>query len=160
MAHSFLLFVDSRIYYFFIERCFSCRSTVRDYSEDIGAQLSFVGGNIAFGLLYADLVAVLHMVAYPTGDILGGRIDLQHLVDILVVESLFNNTFDVGEVGYHTVLVERFGFAMHGNNEIMSVQSFALAFITQMEIVRSGDCDSFFYVIHFYVSYAVKQLMG
>ena len=94
--------------------------------------LAFVGGDIAVGLLDANLVTVLDVVAYPTSDILRRWIDGQYLVDILVIKGLFDNTLDMGEVSHHTILIQRFGFAIYSHHEVVSVQRLALALITQM----------------------------
>ena len=83
--------------------------------------LAFVSGNIAFGLLNANLVAVLYMVANPTGNILRWWIDRQDFIDIFVIEGLFDNTLDMREVGHHTILIQRFRFAIDGHNKIMAM---------------------------------------
>jgi hypothetical protein len=58
--------------------------------------------------LYTNLVAILYVVAYPASDILGRWVDVQNLVDILVVKSFLDYSFDVCEVCYHAILVEFF----------------------------------------------------
>jgi hypothetical protein len=75
------------------------------------------------------------MIAYPTSDILGRGIDLQHFVDILMIKRFFYNTLDMGKIGDHTILVECCGFAIDSHYKIMTVQSFAFALITQVEIM-------------------------
>jgi hypothetical protein len=70
--------------------------------------LSLVGGDIAFGLLDANLIAVLYMVANPTSYILRGWIDIQYLIDILVVKSLLYDSLDMREVRHHTIFVQLF----------------------------------------------------
>ena len=97
----------------------------------------------------ADLVAVLHVVAYPAGDVLGGRIDIQHLVDVLVVESVLDHPLDVREVSHHAVLVEFARLAIDDDNPIVPVQGFAFALIREVEIVGSGNLQTLFYIIHF-----------
>ena len=65
-----------------------------------------------------------------------------------MVKCLFYDAFDVCEVGYHTVFVELFCLAIHCDYKVVSVQRFALAFIAQMQVVRSRYGHSFFYVVH------------
>ena len=81
---------------------------LRLFFYTLAYNLSFVGSDIALGFLDADLVAVLDVVAYPTSNILRRRINGQHLVDILMIKSLLDNTLDMGEVGDHTIFVQRF----------------------------------------------------
>ena len=88
------------------------------------------------------------MVAYPAGDVLRRGIDIQHLVDVLVVEGAFDNPFDVGEVGYHTVLVQRLCLAEDGDDPVVPVQGFTLAFVTEVEIMCCRDGQRLLNVIH------------
>ena len=75
------------------------------------------------------------MVAYPAGDIFRRGIDIQHLVDILVVEGILDYPLDMGEVSYHTVLIQRLCLAENGNYPVVPMQCLALAFITEIQIV-------------------------
>ena len=86
------------------------------------------------------------MFADPAGYVLRRRIDIQHIVDILVVESILDDTLDLRKIGNHTVGIEFFGLAINGYNPVMSVQLFALALITELEVVRSRDCECFLFV--------------
>ena len=88
------------------------------------------------------------MVAYPAGDVLRRGVDIQHFVDVLVVEGAFDNPFDVGEVGYHAVLVECLCLAEDGDDPVVPVQGFALAFVTEVEIMCRRDGQRFLNVVH------------
>ncbi len=111
--------------------------------------VAFVDGTVVLGLVDADLVAVLDVVAYPAGDVLGGRIDIQHLVDVLVVESVLDHPFDVREIRNHAVLIEFARLAIDDDNPVVPVQGFAFALVREMEIVCSGNLQTLFYIIHF-----------
>ena len=100
-----------------------------------GLFVSLVDGYVAFGLLYGHFVAVVDMVANPLGDILCGRIDLENVVDILMVERVLDHTLDVGEVHHHSVLVQCLRLAVHNNNPVVAVQCFTLTLVTQMQVM-------------------------
>ena len=79
-----------------------------------------------------DAVAVLYMVADPTGDVLRRRVDIQYFVDILMVEGVLDDPFDVGEVGDHPVAIQFFGTAIDGDDPVVAVQGFTFAFVRQI----------------------------
>ena len=67
--------------------------------------VDFVDGDISGGFLHADFVAVGYLSADPAGDVFGGGVDVDDVVEALVVESV-DHLADVGEVYHHTVGVE------------------------------------------------------
>lgn len=98
--------------------------------------VSLVDSYITLALLHADLVAILHMVANPTGDILGRRIDRsKDFVDILMVEGVLHNLLDMREVGHHTILVEFARTAIDRDHPIVSVQILALGFVAERQVM-------------------------
>ena len=84
--------------------------------------VSLINSHISLALLHAYLIAVLHMVADPFGDVLCRRIDVQYLINILMVESVLHHTLDVREVRHHAIAVQFLGFAIHHNNPVMTMQ--------------------------------------
>ena len=75
------------------------------------------------------------MITNPAGYVLRRGIDVEYIVDILVVESVFHHTFDVREVSNHSVAIEFFGFTINGDNPVMSVQLLALTLVTEIQVV-------------------------
>ena len=108
----------------------------------------FINRDISFGFLDGDLIAVLYMVADPARDILGRRIDVQHLVDILMIEGVLYDFLDVGEIGHHAILIQLLRLAIDDNDPVMAVQVLALAFVRQHQVMCRRNLYSFFYVIH------------
>jgi hypothetical protein len=110
--------------------------------------VSLINGHIAFGFLYGDLVTVVNMVADPLGDILRGRIDVEQVVDILMVERVLDDALDMGEVRNHTVGVQFVRLAIDDDNPVMPVQTLAFALVGEPEIMGGRDFDCFLDVKH------------
>lgn len=108
----------------------------------------FVDGDVSFALLRADLIAVVHMVADPAGDVLRGRIDVEHVVKILVVEGVLHYALDMRKIGDHAVGIEFLSLAIDGDHPVMAMQVLALTLVTEIEVVRGGDGECFFDVVH------------
>ena len=103
----------------------------------------FVNRDISFGFLDGDLIAVLYMVADPARDILGRRIDVQHLVDILMIEGVLYDFLDVGEIGHHAILIQLLRLAIDDNDPVMAVQVLALAFESLFFFLRNTSFHHF-----------------
>ena len=108
-----------------------------------------IDGGVAFGFLDGDLIAVLHVVANPAGDIFRRRVDVQHFVDVLVVKGIFDYFLDMREIRHHAVCIQFFRLAIDDDDPVMTMQVLAFALVTQHEIMRRGNLYSLFYVIHF-----------
>jgi hypothetical protein len=117
--------------------------------QNVKRLVLFIDCHIAFALLDGDFVAILHMVANPFGDILRRRVDIQYIVDILMVECVFDHAFDMCEIGHHAVLAQFFRLAINDNNPVMAVQRLALALVRQIQVMRRRNLYSFFYEKHF-----------
>lgn len=113
---------------------------------------SIVYGGIAccvtLAFLHIHTVAVGYLLAYPSGYILGGRIEGEELVEITVVKVTGDTLFDVGEIHHHTVAVELLGAAMHGDNPVVSMHPAALALVGELKPVASRQFKSFGYIVH------------
>ena len=90
---------------------------------------------VVLGLPDFYFIAVLDVVAYPFGDILGGRVEREYIVEILVVEGPGDFFLDAGEVRDHAVDVESLGFAVHDHYPVVPVESLAFAFVAEVEAV-------------------------
>ena len=88
------------------------------------------------------------MVTNPLGDVLCRGIDIHHIVEILVVKLIFDDTLDVSEISYHSILIECLGLAVNSNQPIVAVQVLTLALIRKHQIVRRRDAECFLDVIH------------
>ena len=72
-----------------------------------------------------------------------------------MIEGVFHHTLDMRKVSHHPVLIEFLGLAIYGDNPVMSVQMLALALITQIQVMRSGDGECFLYVVHILLVFRV-----
>ena len=117
-------------------------------SGNVKQLVTLINRHISLGFLYGDFITVLDVVADPFGDVLRGRIDIQHFVDVLMVEGLLDDTLDMGEVGDHSVLVEFFRLAIDDDNPVVAVQVLALAFVVKVQLVTGGYLKCFSDVIH------------
>ena len=82
------------------------------------------------------------------GKVLCRWVEVEHLVDVGMVDLAVDQFFDQGEVAHHAVAVELFGSAIHVDFPVMAMQVLAFAFIVEIELVASGDFEGFSYVIH------------
>ena len=73
-----------------------------------------------------------------------------------MVEGIFDDALNDGEVGYHTVLVQFLGTAIHLDFPVMTVQRLAFALVTEHQIMRSRNLNRFFYVIHIFYRYFLE----
>ena len=65
----------------------------------------------------------------PSRNVFGSRIERENVVEILMVESLGDAVFNVSEVAHHAVGIQLRGFAVHGDNPVVSVHIAALAVV-------------------------------
>ena len=72
-----------------------------------------VGRFVVTRLPNIGAVAVRDGVDNPTSQILGSRIEIQHLVEVRVVYLAVDQTLDFREVAHHAVVVQLFGAAIH-----------------------------------------------
>ena len=84
-------------------------------------------------------------VAKPLRDVLRRRIQsLQDIVDDMVVE-LVHDLLDLGEIHDHAIVVERVILHRDRNDPVVSMEIRTLAFIVQVQEMRTGYFDSFRY---------------
>lgn len=111
-----------------------------------------IHGDIALGLLEHDLVTVRNQGADPAGKVFGGRIEVDGIIDICMVESVTDEILDGGEVCHHSVPVELTGAAEDSDNGIVAMQACAFALIIKGKAVCKGYFQAFRYIIHSFVS--------
>ena len=104
--------------------------------------------HVVAALPHLGAVAIGHSVHNPACDVLGCGVELQHLVEVFVVDVVVNHALDGGEVTHHAVAVEFTRAAAHVNHPVVAVQRLALTFIVEIELVARRNLQSFFYVIH------------
>ena len=109
---------------------------------------NFVRRCVALALLHIDAIAFGNLVANPSGDVLGGGVAGQHLVEVGMVKLRLDVLLDKLEVNNHAVLVEFASLAIDGDCPVVSVHPGALAWIGQLQMVAGGDYQPFAYVIH------------
>jgi hypothetical protein len=61
------------------------------------------------------------LVAYPFGNVLCRGVEGDYLIDVLVVQLDRNLMLDKGEIYDHSIFVQLFGFAINGNDPIVTV---------------------------------------
>ena len=127
----------------------------------INLVVHFVDGDVAFGFLDGNLIAIGYVLADPARDILcrgveesvclgmiGRKVRIEHGIDILMVKGVFDDAFDVGKVGDHTVAVELLSAARDDDAPVVSVEVFALALVREIQIMCGGDLYCFLYKKH------------
>ena len=82
------------------------------------------------------------------GQVFGRRVEVQHLVDVGMIDLAMDKLFDQGEVAHHAIAVEMFGTAIHVDLPVVAMKVFALALIVEVELVASRYFKGFSYVIH------------
>ena len=82
----------------------------------------FIGCHIALALLNLGPIAGRNLLHTPTGDILGRRVKGQHIVQVLMVQSTLDVSFNLGEVDHHTILIQLFRTTEESDNPIVSMQ--------------------------------------
>ena len=97
--------------------------------------LNFVLDGIAFAFLDLHLVAMRHLFANPTSHVFRRRIKVHHIVQELVIELALHNFLDAREIDHHAVFIESFGLAEHRDNPVVAMQTAALAFVRERELV-------------------------
>ena len=89
-------------------------------------------------LPHISAIAVRNGIHNPFGQILRRRIEVQHLVDISVVDFTMNQTFDFGEIAHHAIAVELLATAIHVNLPVVAMQVLALALIVEVKLMACG----------------------
>ena len=95
----------------------------------------FIACGVSFAFLNVDTIAVFDIVAYPAGDILGGRIEVEDIVETCVVKTVIDKLFDVGEVCHHAVSVQLGRAAMDGHYPVVAVERRAFTLIVKCKSV-------------------------
>ena len=72
-----------------------------------------VGSLVVARLPHISTVAVRDGVDNPLGQVLGRRVEIQHLVDVSMINLAVNQALNLGEIAHHAVAVELFGTAIH-----------------------------------------------
>ena len=72
-----------------------------------------VGSLVVARLPHISTVAVRDGVDNPLGQVLGRRVEVQHLVDVSMINLAVNQALNLGEIAHHAVAVELFGTAIH-----------------------------------------------
>jgi len=88
----------------------------------------FVGCHISFRLLNTHLVAVGNLIANPLRHILSGRVEVDDLVEILMVEPVVNHALDASEVTDHADIVQATALAVHDDDPVVAMEISALRF--------------------------------
>ena len=99
-------------------------------------------------LPHVGAIAVRDGVHNPLGQVLSRWVEVQHLVDVGMVDLAVDKLFDQGEVAHHTIAVKLFGTAIHVDLPVVAMKVLALALIVEVELVASRYFKGFSYVIH------------
>ena len=97
-----------------------------------------VGGFVVARLPYIGAVAVRDGVDNPLGQVLGRRVEVQHLVDVGMVNLAVYQALDFGEIAHHAVAVKLFGPAIHIDLPVVAMQVLALALIVEIKLMAGG----------------------
>lgn len=97
-----------------------------------------IGSLIVARLPHISAVAVGHGVDDPFGQILGRRIEVQHLIDVGMVNLPVNQSLDLSEVAHHAVAVKLLTSAIHIDLPVVTVQVLAFALIVEVKLMACG----------------------
>lgn len=90
-------------------------------------------GCIAEAFLHRCLIALWEEIHEPSSDILGGRIEIKHLIEIGVIHLAMHRFLDMGEIDNHTILVQLSAHEKEFNLPVMTMQTAALTLVTEGE---------------------------
>ena len=116
--------------------------------QKISLILNLVGGLIVLTLYDIHTIGLWYLVANPASHILCRRVEGQYLVEVAVVETVADEPLDVGEINYHTILVQFTRLAVNGNNPVVPMQLLTLTFVGEMELMAGRDFECFLDVVH------------
>lgn len=88
-------------------------------------------GSIAEALLHRSLIALRKEIYEPSSDILGGRIEIKHLVEIGMIHLAMHRFLDMSEIYHHAILVQ---FSAHKKEfylPVVTMQTAALTLVTE-----------------------------
>ena len=105
--------------------------------------IKFIGSSVMCTFLNVNPPAMLHLLTYPPGYVLGSRVKRKQLVEIAMVKIAMDTLLDFAEIHHHTLGIEPSSAAVDCYNPVMSVQTAAFAFIWQRKAVRAG----YFYML-------------
>ena len=97
-----------------------------------------IGGLVVARLPHIGAVAVRDGVDNPFGQVLSRRIEVQHLVDVGMVDLAVNQALDLGEVAHHAVAVELLATAIHVDLPVVAMQVLAFALVVEVKLMAGG----------------------
>ena len=91
-----------------------------------------VRGLVVARLPHIGAVAVRNSVDNPFGQVLSSGIEVQHVVDVGMVDLAVDHFFDQGKVAHHAIAVKLLGAAIHIDLPVMAMQVLTLAFVIEI----------------------------
>ena len=116
--------------------------------EILGGVIGNIGGLVVARLPHIGTVAVGHRIDNPAGQVLGRRVEIEHLVQVAVVDLPVDQSLDLGEVAHHAVAVQFLGTAIDVDLPVVAVEVLALALVIEVQLVAGGYFKGFADVIH------------
>ena len=107
-----------------------------------------VGSLVVTRFPHVGTITIRHGIDDPTGQVLGRGIEVQHLVDVGMVDLAMNQALDLGEVAHHAVAVELLATAIHVDLPVVAMEVLALALVVEVKLVAGGDLKGFSDVVH------------
>ena len=114
----------------------------------LGGIVGNIGGFVVARLPHVGTVAVGHRVHNPAGQVLGRRVEVQHLVQVAMVDLPVDQSLDFGEVAHHAVAVQFLGTAIDVDFPVVAVEVLAFALVIEVQLVAGGYFKGFADVIH------------
>ena len=96
-----------------------------------------VGSLVVARLPYIGAVAVRDGIHNPLGQVLGRRVEVQHLIDVGMVDLSVNQALDLSEVAHHAVAVKLLTSAIHIDLPVVTMQVLAFALIVEIKLMAS-----------------------
>ena len=97
-----------------------------------------VGGLVVARLPHIGTVAVRDGVDNPLGQVLGRRVEVQHFVDVGMVDLAVYQALDLGEIAHHAIAIELFGTTKHIDLPVVAMQVLAFALIVEIKLMAGG----------------------
>ncbi len=102
---------------------------------DKNSLIFFIDGHVVFRFFHFYFKTGGDLLANPVGDVLGGWVERQDIVEVLMVEFRLDRLFDMAEIDNHAILVQRERAAVNGDYPIVTMRMFAFTGIGQSQAV-------------------------
>lgn len=86
-------------------------------------------------LPHIGTVAVRHNIHNPVSQVFRRGVEVEHFVDVSMVDFTVDKLFNQGKITHHAIAVESLSTTIHGDFPIMAMEVFTFAFIVEIELM-------------------------